>query len=42
MSRTPLVFVVALALWAAYFYAVDMLIMEGQGLPVTWALMPAS
>ena len=35
-----LVFVAALVLWAAYFYAIDKLIMEGQGLPVGANLMP--
>ena len=35
-----LVLVAALVLWAAYFYVVDRLIMEGQGLPVGANLMP--
>jgi hypothetical protein len=35
-----LVFGAALALWAAYFYLIDKLIMEGQGLPVGANLMP--
>jgi hypothetical protein len=35
-----LVFVAALVLWAAYFYVIDMLIMEGQGLPIGADLMP--
>jgi hypothetical protein len=34
------VFVAALVLWAAYFYLIDKLIMEGQGLPVGANLMP--
>jgi len=33
-------FVVALVAWAGYFYVLDLLIMEGQGLPVSWTLMP--
>jgi len=41
MKTTPLiVFVAALIGWAAYFYAIDRAIMEGQGLPVAWNLMP--
>ena len=41
MLKTPLIgFVAALALWLVYFYAVDMALMEGQGLPVGWDLMP--
>ena len=35
-----LVLVVALVLWAAFFYVIDKLIMEGQGLPVGANLMP--
>ena len=35
-----LVLVLALAAWLLYFYGVDTLIMEGQGLPVGWDLMP--
>ena len=42
MPRAPIVFVASLVFWAVYFYAVDWLIMEGQGLPVTWTLMPPS
>ncbi len=30
----------ALILWAVYFYAVDLVIMEVQGLPVSSNLMP--
>jgi hypothetical protein len=41
MPRAVIVFAVALAVWLAYFYAVDWLIMVGQGLPVGWNLMPA-
>lgn len=36
-----LVFVVALVLWAVFFYFVDAKIMETQGLPVNEYLMPA-
>jgi hypothetical protein len=42
MARTLTVFVVSAVLWLLYFYAVDLLIMEGQGLPVAWTLMPGS
>lgn len=35
------VFVVALLVWAAFFYWMDGAIMEGQGLPVGTDLMPA-
>lgn len=35
-----LVFVVALIVWAAYFYFIDKSIMQGQGLPVGADLMP--
>ena len=31
---------VAVLAWFAYFYVIDWLIMEGQGLPVAWNLMP--
>ena len=34
------VFAVAAICWSAYFYAMDMAIMEGQGLPVSSTLMP--
>ncbi len=40
--RTLLVFLIALVGWLAYFYAVDWLIMAGQGLPVAWNLMPSA
>ena len=30
----------AMAAWLAYFYAVDWAIMDAQGLPVGWDLMP--
>ncbi len=33
---------VALAGWFVYFYAIDWLIMQSQGLPVGWNLMPVS
>jgi len=33
-------FLVALIGWAGFFYVIDRLIMEGQGLPVSWNLMP--
>ena len=42
MARAAAVFVISAVVWLAYFYAVDLLIMEGQGLPVAWTLMPAS
>jgi hypothetical protein len=41
MSRPALVFVVALVLWSGYFYLLDEMTMEGQGLPVGADLMPA-
>ena len=31
---------VGLALWAAYFYLMDRYIMQAQGLPVGYDLMP--
>ena len=42
MARAATVFVISALAWLAYFYAIDLLIMEGQGLPVAWTLMPAS
>ncbi len=42
MARNPwLVLPAALVVWMVYFYVIDVMIMEGQGLPVTWILMPA-
>lgn len=35
-----LVLAVTLVGWAVYFYGIDYLIMEGQGLPVNALLMP--
>lgn len=35
-----LAFVLAASVWIVYFYSIDWLIMEGQGLPVGWNLMP--
>ena len=35
-----MLFLVALVAWLAYFYAIDWLIMTGQGLAVGWDLMP--
>ena len=35
-----MVFVVAAVVWSGYFYGLDMVIMEGQGLPVGMDLMP--
>lgn len=35
-----IVFVVALLVWAAFFYSMDKLIMENQGLPVGADMMP--
>lgn len=32
--------IVSLVAWLVFFYAVDLLVMEGQGLPVGWNLMP--
>jgi len=40
MSHRWVVFVGALVIWLAYFYVIDAAIMEGQGLPVAWHLMP--
>ena len=34
------VLMVALVVWAAFFYSMDKFIMEGQGLPVGSDLMP--
>ncbi len=42
MARRLVVFLIALVVWVAYFYGVDWLIMEAQGLPLRWTLMPAS
>ncbi|MFQ5785647.1 MAG: hypothetical protein ACE5H8_12605 [Alphaproteobacteria bacterium] len=42
MTTRLLVFAAAFAIWLVYFYAIDWAIMQGQGLPVTWALMPVS
>lgn len=44
MSSGPrtLAFAVALVAWGLFFYAIDVMIMEGQGLPVTATLMPAA
>jgi hypothetical protein len=42
MARQVIVFAVAATAWLAYFYGIDWLIMEGQGLPVGWDLMPRS
>lgn len=41
LSRGLTVFALAVVLWLAYFYGLDWLIMEAQGLPVGWDLMPA-
>ena len=32
---------VSLIVWFVFFYVIDLLVMEGQGLPVGWNLMPA-
>jgi hypothetical protein len=37
-----IVFAAAALAWLCYFYGVDWLIMEAQGLPVGWDLMPRS
>ena len=42
MTKWVLAFVGALAFWLVYFYFVDLLLMEAQGLPVGWSLMPGS
>ncbi len=42
MKARVVTFVVAVAAWLVYFYAVDWLIMTRQGLPVAWNLLPAS
>ncbi|MHA1567639.1 MAG: hypothetical protein ACTSX7_20190 [Alphaproteobacteria bacterium] len=42
MARTAAVLVVSIFAWFIYFYAIDLAIMEWQGLPVDWSLMPAS
>ena len=42
MARTATVFALSVLLWSVYFYLTDWLIMEGQGLPVGWNLMPVS
>jgi hypothetical protein len=40
MTNKWVVFAGALLVWFFYFYVIDWLIMEGQGLPVGWNLMP--
>jgi len=40
MMRKYVVFVVALVVWAAFFYFIDKSIMQVQGLPVGADLMP--
>jgi hypothetical protein len=40
-SATWMLFAGAMIFWLAFFYIIDFLIMEGQGLPVAWNLMPA-
>ncbi len=40
MVKKVLVFVVALVVWAAFFYFMDRSIMFSQGLPVGADLMP--
>jgi len=39
-GRSFAVFVAALLIWAAFFYFIDMSIMQAQGLPVGADLMP--
>jgi len=39
-GRNWIVLIVALAVWAAYFYAMDRYILQIQGLPVGADLMP--
>jgi len=39
-SFPVVVFVAAVLFWMGYFYTIDQMIMEGQGLPVTWTMMP--
>lgn len=41
-SRPFVAFMLALAIWLIYFYGIDWLIMQGQGLAVGWNLMPRS
>lgn len=40
MVRKYVVFVVALVVWAGFFYVMDKSIMQAQGLPVGANLMP--
>jgi len=41
MKSFPVVILVAAILfWIGYFYTIDQMIMEGQGLPVSWNMMP--
>ncbi len=40
LTNKWLVLIAAMLVWAVYFYAMDWLIMEGQGLPVQANLMP--
>jgi len=39
-TKQILAVLIGLALWAAYFYAMDRYIMNAQGLPVGYDLMP--
>lgn len=40
MTNKWFVLAAALVVWSVYFYTVDRMIMEGQGLPVGMNLMP--
>ena len=39
-TRQVLAVIVGLALWAGYFYMMDRYLMNAQGLPVGYDLMP--
>jgi len=41
LSNRWIVLIIALIVWSAYFYLMDVLVMEGQGLPVQANLMPS-
>ncbi len=40
LSNKWMVLVVAALVWAVYFYTMDWMLMEAQGLPVQMSLMP--
>jgi len=39
-ASQTLAFAAALVFWGIFFYLMNLFIMESQGLPVAWTLMP--